>query len=142
MSKLEKVNFRKQLYDLQKILERGEKGKTCTVEEIKVLMDAYIKGTTQQQISLYETGRRKLDEDQIAEICKVYKINPEEILENTKGESYMTKAQEIVLKIGEYIQEKDGKITFSEILEEYTKLPAPERTMVELMVEEHNKRYK
>ena len=98
--------------------------------------------TTQQQISLYETGRRKLDEDQIAEICKVYKINPEEILENTKGESYMTKAQEIVLKIGEYIQEKDGKITFSEILEEYTKLPAPERTMVELMVEEHNKRYK
>ena len=84
--------------------------------------------TTQQQISLYETGRRKLDEDQIAEICKVYKINPEEILENTKGESYMTKAQEIVLKIGEYIQEKDGKITFSEILEEYTKLPAPERT--------------
>ena len=54
----------------------------------------------------------------------------------------MTKAQEIVLKIGEYIQEKDGKITFSEILEEYTKLPAPERTMVELMVEEHNKRYK
>ena len=98
--------------------------------------------TTQQQISLYETGRRKLDEDQIAEICKVYKINPEEILENTKGESYMTKAQEIVLKIREYIQEKDGKITFSEILEEYTKLPAPERTMVELMVEEHNKRYK
>lgn len=62
--------------------------------------------TTQQQISLYKTGRRKLDEDQIAEICKVYKINPEEILE------------------------------------EYTKLPAPERTMVELMVEEHNKRYK
>ena len=48
--------------------------------------------TTQQQISLYETGRRKLDEDQIAEICKVYKINPEEILENTKGESYMTNA--------------------------------------------------
>lgn len=54
----------------------------------------------------------------------------------------MTKAQENVLKIGEYIQEKDGKVTFSEILEEYTKLPAPERTKVELMVEEHNKRYK
>nr|DAL21281.1 MAG TPA_asm: hypothetical protein [Inoviridae sp.] len=28
-------------------LERGEKGKTYTVEEIKVLMDAYIKGTEQ-----------------------------------------------------------------------------------------------
>ncbi len=35
------------VYDLQKILERGEKGKTYTVEEIKVLMDAYIKGAEQ-----------------------------------------------------------------------------------------------
>lgn len=33
--------------DLQKILERGEKGKTYTVEEIKELMDAYIKGAEQ-----------------------------------------------------------------------------------------------
>ena len=39
------------VYDLQKILERGEKGKTCTVEEIKVLMDAYIKGTEQQTVA-------------------------------------------------------------------------------------------
>lgn len=36
--------------------------------------------TTQQQISLYETGRRKLDEDQIAKICRAYKVNPLEIL--------------------------------------------------------------
>ena len=31
----------------RELLERGEKGKTCTVEEIKVLMDAYIKGAEQ-----------------------------------------------------------------------------------------------
>lgn len=36
---------------------------------------AKVLNTTQQQISLYETGRRKLDEDQITEICKAYKMN-------------------------------------------------------------------
>ena len=35
------------VYDLQKILENGEKGKTYTVEELKELMDAYIKGAAQ-----------------------------------------------------------------------------------------------
>ena len=35
------------VYDLHRILERGEKGKTYTVEEIKELMDAYIKGAEQ-----------------------------------------------------------------------------------------------
>lgn len=35
------------VYDLQKILEKSEKGKTYTVEEIKELMDAYIKGAEQ-----------------------------------------------------------------------------------------------
>lgn len=35
------------IYDLQKILENGEAGKTYTVEEIKHLLDAYIQGTEQ-----------------------------------------------------------------------------------------------
>lgn len=34
------------IYDLQKILENGEKD-NYTVEEIKTLMDAYIKGAEQ-----------------------------------------------------------------------------------------------
>lgn len=35
------------VYDLQKILDKGEKGKTYTAEEIKELMDAYIVGAEQ-----------------------------------------------------------------------------------------------
>lgn len=35
------------VYDLQKILDKGEKGKTYTVEEIKELMDAYVTGADQ-----------------------------------------------------------------------------------------------
>ena len=41
---------------------------------------AKVLNTTQQQISLYETGRRKLDEDQIVAICRAYKVSPLEIL--------------------------------------------------------------
>lgn len=35
------------IYDLQKILENGDENKTYTVEELKKLMDAYIKGAEQ-----------------------------------------------------------------------------------------------
>lgn len=35
------------IYDLQKILESGEEGKTYTVDELKKIMDAYVKGTEQ-----------------------------------------------------------------------------------------------
>lgn len=35
------------VYDLQKILDKGESDKKYTVEEIKELMDAYIKGAEQ-----------------------------------------------------------------------------------------------
>lgn len=35
------------IYDLQKILENGEEGKTYTVEELIKLMDAYIRGAAQ-----------------------------------------------------------------------------------------------
>jgi len=35
------------VYDLQKILDKGEKGKTDTVDEIKDLMDAYVVGAEQ-----------------------------------------------------------------------------------------------
>lgn len=43
--------------DLQKILERGEKGKTYTVEEIKELMDAYIKGAEQEAVAARPSER-------------------------------------------------------------------------------------
>lgn len=35
------------IYDLQKILETGDSDKLYTVDELKKLMDAYIKGTEQ-----------------------------------------------------------------------------------------------
>lgn len=35
------------VYDLQKILDKGEKGKIYTVDEIKDLMDAYVVGAEQ-----------------------------------------------------------------------------------------------
>ena len=36
--------------------------------------------TSQKQISLYETGKRKLNEDQIRVICKHYKISADWLL--------------------------------------------------------------
>lgn len=36
--------------------------------------------TTQEQISLYETGKRKLSEDQIREICKTYNVSADWLL--------------------------------------------------------------
>lgn len=36
--------------------------------------------TTQQQISLYETGKRKLNEEQIIKICNRYKISADKLL--------------------------------------------------------------
>lgn len=36
--------------------------------------------TSQRQISLYENGIRKLNEDQIVAICRAYKVSPLEIL--------------------------------------------------------------
>ena len=42
---------------MQKILERGEKGKTYTVEEIKELMDAYIKGAEQEAVAARPSER-------------------------------------------------------------------------------------
>ena len=36
--------------------------------------------TSQRQISLYETGKRKLNEDQIRIICKHYKISADWLL--------------------------------------------------------------
>lgn len=35
------------IYDLQKIFDNGDDGKTYTAEEIKALLDAYIKGVEQ-----------------------------------------------------------------------------------------------
>lgn len=50
------------------------------MNKISQLDLAKVLNTTQQQISLYETGRRKLDEDQIVAICRAYKVSPLEIL--------------------------------------------------------------
>ena len=36
--------------------------------------------TNQKQISLYETGKRKLNEDQIARICKYYHVTSDWLL--------------------------------------------------------------
>lgn len=49
MSKKEKIAVVRKatVYDLQKILDKGEKGKTYTVDEIKDLMDAYVVGAEQ-----------------------------------------------------------------------------------------------
>lgn len=42
---------------------------------------AKVLNTTQQQISLYENNKRKLNEDQIATLIKVYHANIEDLLE-------------------------------------------------------------
>lgn len=49
MSEKEKIAVVRKatVYDLQMILDKGEKGKTYTVDEIKDLMDAYVVGAEQ-----------------------------------------------------------------------------------------------
>lgn len=42
---------------------------------------AKVLNTTQQQISLYENNKRKLNEDQIATLIKVYHAEIEDLLE-------------------------------------------------------------
>ena len=51
-----------------------EKHKITQTELAKMLK------TSQRQISLYENGIRKLNEDQIVAICRAYKVSPLEIL--------------------------------------------------------------
>lgn len=51
-----------------------EKHKITQTELAKML------NTSQRQISLYENGIRKLNEDQIVAICRAYKVSPLEIL--------------------------------------------------------------
>lgn len=41
---------------------------------------AKVLNTTQRQISLYETGKRKLDEDQIIKICRYYHVSADWLL--------------------------------------------------------------
>lgn len=54
--------------------------------------------------------------------------------------------EDTMLEIGEYIKEKSGIVTITEILDKYTntnyaKLRKEDINLIELMVEEHNKRY-
>ena len=41
---------------------------------------AIVLNTTREQISLYETGKRKLNEDQIREICRRYNVSADFII--------------------------------------------------------------
>lgn len=41
---------------------------------------AKVLNTSQQQISRYETGKRKLNEDQIKELCKMYNVSADWLL--------------------------------------------------------------
>lgn len=109
---------------------------------------AEVLGTTQQQVSLYETGKRKLNEDQIIRICNKYKIPAKEILKIEEGESAMKTISETVLEIGEYIYGKNEKVKMSEIItqfilnDKYPKLGQPDIELIELMLMEHNEKYK
>lgn len=80
---------------------------------------AEVLGTTQQQVSLYETGKRKLNEDQIIRICNKYKISAKEILKIEEGESTMKTISETVLEIGKYIYGKNEKVKMSEIITQF-----------------------
>ena len=50
------------------------------VHKIKQADLAKVLETTQQQVSLYATGKRKLDEDQIAKICRYYQVSADWLL--------------------------------------------------------------
>ena len=41
---------------------------------------AIVLETTQQQVSLYERGKRKLNEDQIIEICRRFSVSADFLL--------------------------------------------------------------
>ena len=59
---------------MNKIKEFRELHKITQTELAKTLE------TNQKQISLYETGKRKLDEDQIARICRYYHVSADWLL--------------------------------------------------------------
>ncbi len=46
---------------------------------------AEVLDTTQQQYSLYETGKRKMDVEQIIKICEFYNISADYLLGFTNG---------------------------------------------------------
>ena len=48
---------------------------------------AKVLGTSQKQISMYETGERELRENQIIEICKHYHVSANFLLGITEGET-------------------------------------------------------
>lgn len=50
------------------------------MHKIKQADLAKVLKTTQQQISLYATGKRKLDEDQIIQICRYYHVSADWLL--------------------------------------------------------------
>ena len=103
---------------------------------------AKVLNTTQQQISLYETGKRELKESQIEKLCNHYKVGIEEILEVKK-----MRIEETMIEIGNYIKNADRKVTFTEILDKFTdnkyaKLKESDIELINLMLGEHNARYK
>lgn len=102
---------------------------------------AKLLGTTQQQISLYETNRRELKETQIEKIINEYDAKIEDLIEVKR-----MRIEDTMLEIGEYIKNKEGIVTYKEILDKYTnknyaKLRDEDTGLIELMIEEHNKRF-
>lgn len=102
---------------------------------------AKLLGTTQQQISLYETNRRELKETQIEKIINEYDAKIEDLIEVKR-----MRIEDTMLEIGEYIKEKDKIVTLKEILdkftnENYAKLKKEDIGLIQLMLEEHNKRF-
>lgn len=51
------------------------------MNKIKQIELAKVLNTSQKQISMYETGKRKLNEDQIATLIKVYHAEIGDLLE-------------------------------------------------------------
>ena len=51
------------------------------MNKIKQTELAKVPNTSQKQISMYETGKRKLNEDQIATLIKVYHADIADLLE-------------------------------------------------------------
>ena len=103
---------------------------------------ANVLNTTREQVYLYETGKRELKESQIEKICNHYEIGIEEILEVRK-----MRIEETMIEIGNYIKNADRKVTFTEILEKFTdskyaKLKESDIELINLMLGEHNARYK
>lgn len=101
--------------------------------------------TSQKQISRYEVGERKLNEEQIKNICEKYNVTPEIILGIQKEEPEM-ETKEFILKVGKEIQETNGKVNFTDIIKKYESIEIPKLNntdieIIKLFIYEHNMQF-